>query len=438
MGRAGPTAAGSNTSSAPRGPYALALRGCLLLVLTGFLVELGFVARQPGALGSASLRGLLAGLGLGVVLVLPCSVLIGGLFSAVGTSALADGVRARLAWLWEHDAERQQPRVAGVLAALVLAALGLPLAFFVARSLILGIARPHFAATAIVVAHLALGGLALLAFPGLRGLCRALVVAGQRTPLRWLLARAGNVLGLLATLAVLALAALFASYWSIFVYLPWRTLAATLGALALVASWLALAPRLGRAGAAVELLLLSLGVSAGVGALFGIGGAGQAARAAMRDTLVGELSNRVALLALDFDRDGTLPVLGGDCAPFDPLRSPLAIDIPGNGVDEDCDGADLDARLLGAEVKHDHALPADFPARPTVVLLTVDAFAASRMKAFGYARSVTPHIDAFARRGTFFRYGFAQGPSTRLSFPAMFTSRWDTQIAQRVKRVTGH
>src|SRR5262245_48632663 len=69
MGRAGPREDGSTTAAAPRGPYARALRVCLLLVLTAFLVELGFeAAGAPGALGATRVRGLLAGLGLGLTL----------------------------------------------------------------------------------------------------------------------------------------------------------------------------------------------------------------------------------------------------------------------------------------------------------------------------------------------------------------------------------
>src|SRR5690606_28345494 len=46
----------------------------------------------------------------------------------------------------------------------------------------------------------------------------------------------------------------------------------------------------------------------------------------------------------DVDRDGISSLFGGnDCAPFDRARSPLATDVPGNGIDEDCDGRDLEA-----------------------------------------------------------------------------------------------
>ena len=44
---------------------------------------------------------------------------------------------------------------------------------------------------------------------------------------------------------------------------------------------------------------------------------------------------------LDLDRDGSSALLGGgDCDDRDPARHPGALDAPGDGIDQDCDGAD--------------------------------------------------------------------------------------------------
>ncbi|MCA9600813.1 MAG: sulfatase-like hydrolase/transferase, partial [Myxococcales bacterium] len=97
-------------------------------------------------------------------------------------------------------------------------------------------------------------------------------------------------------------------------------------------------------------------------------------------------------------------------------------------VDEDCDGSDLRGAALAAAGRWDFPVPDAAPTRPDVILITVDALSARRMGVLGYPRKITEHLDDLARRSAFFEAYFTQGPSTRLSFPAMFTGRWDTVI----------
>ncbi len=137
---------------------------------------------------------------------------------------------------------------------------------------------------------------------------------------------------------------------------------------------------------------------------------------------------------LDWDRDRHLAGFGErDCRPFDSSIHPGALDAPGNRTDEDCDGVDAmrepwtsgkpkraPAGSLGA--------PADGVGRPNLYLLTVDGLAVWTLEAYGGKRGLAPALDRFAEHAVVFENFFVQGPSTRLSLPALFTSRFDSRI----------
>jgi arylsulfatase len=156
------------------------------------------------------------------------------------------------------------------------------------------------------------------------------------------------------------------------------------------------------------------------------------------DILVSRLlSTRLALMVvtppLDFDGDGYISVFGGgDCRPFDSSVHPSAIDVPENDIDEDCADGDLDSDDVDLWGRWDYPVNQRVARDLPIILITNDTFAARHMSALGYDRPTTPHIDRFAKRSAFFVNTFTQGPSTRLSFPSMFTSRWDSQIAREL------
>jgi arylsulfatase A-like enzyme len=141
--------------------------------------------------------------------------------------------------------------------------------------------------------------------------------------------------------------------------------------------------------------------------------------------------------ALDFDGDGYMSFMGeGDCHPFDPRRHPGALEIPDNGIDENCDGQDLAIGDLEADgtSRWDHPVPPAIRLPWNVVLVTIDALAPARSSLGTNPRSTTPFLKELAGTAAWFTHAYSQGPSTRLSVPSMFTSLYDPQIPRNADR----
>ncbi len=122
----------------------------------------------------------------------------------------------------------------------------------------------------------------------------------------------------------------------------------------------------------------------------------------------------------DRDRDGyaSATVGGADCDDTDPKRNPGALDVPGNGVDENCTGGDAapDAQRLQAH-------PAS-GAQASIVLISIDALRADHLGAYGYTRKTSPNLDAFAAAATRFDAAYTSCPSTRCAIPSLLTGRY--------------
>jgi len=134
--------------------------------------------------------------------------------------------------------------------------------------------------------------------------------------------------------------------------------------------------------------------------------------------------------ATDWDRDGHSTLFGGaDCDAFDPAVHPGALDVPGNGVDENCMAGDATrAPLLPVKVRH------TVPSPRSIVLITVDALRPDYLGAYGSDRGLSPVLDGWARRGLVFENAFTAGGWTVVALPTMLRGAY----ARRLQWVAHH
>ncbi len=203
-----------------------------------------------------------------------------------------------------------------------------------------------------------------------------------------------------------------------------------LGAIAMAAylAPIALAPRapLRRALAAVAVVALSLAVTAREA--HAMNEAPELALALSRSAPLGKVGLLLVRRATDRDRDGASGLFaGGDCDDRDPTRSPNRVDVPGNGVDEDCTGDDL-VLADPAEVK-----PASsrWPTRrfdpvDNLVLITVDTLRLDE-GFMGYPEPVTPNLDRLAQQCVVFDRAYAMASYTGKSIGPLLIGKYPSE-----------
>src|SRR5207247_8558769 len=64
------------------------------------------------------------------------------------------------------------------------------------------------------------------------------------------------------------------------------------------------------------------------------------------------------------------------------------------------------------------------PARPSVVLITIDTLRADHLGCYGYARPTTPRIDALAKESLLFERAYTTLPRTTQSVASILTGRY--------------
>ena len=154
--------------------------------------------------------------------------------------------------------------------------------------------------------------------------------------------------------------------------------------------------------AALVALLVALALAGGRHA--------QVRKAAAAHTGLGGQLAEVLRKTFDFDRDGYSAILGGgDCNDFDRAIHPGAVDVPDDGIDQNCLGGDLQL-VSTAHDAHFVDLPATVPRGQNILFITIDTLRADHVGAYGYARATTPTLDALAADGALFENAWAHAP----------------------------
>jgi arylsulfatase A-like enzyme len=266
------------------------------------------------------------------------------------------------------------------------------------------------------------------AWSALAGLCLPAVLAAVARLAQPVWRRRGLVPGALAAYGLIAALGIAAFWENDLRFAPWTDIlvGASIGAVGVglacgIARRRLRAPRGG-------LLLGALALGLALAGLVFRASENEAGRkvASARAGLVGPVLEAGRSL-LDFDGDGFARALGGgDCDDADPDTHPGALDLPGDGIDADCDGQDATRALPPPAVMA--PLPASVPPDLNLLLITIDTLRADHLGCYGYGRPTSPSIDALAASGALFENGWAHAPSTRYSMPAIATGRWPSAI----------
>ena len=250
------------------------------------------------------------------------------------------------------------------------------------------------------------------------------------------------LLGLIAVVAAaVPVLALLSVDWRIIHFGPWKVLGGfVLVQLAVV--WLLGRPGLSRLGSLLGVALLGLWLFAGLQTLRSFGAEARSRALVSEETAGAKVLLKRARGFFDHDGDGYSSRLGGgDCDDKRADVYPGAEDVPGDGIDQDCDGSDAE-KIVEAPTpppenpsapKSPEATPPSIPAAAGVadaaqwrghwLIITIDTLRADRIRP-----QTAPNLAELAGRAVHFTQVYAQAPNTPRSFPSFLTSRFPSEV----------
>jgi hypothetical protein len=137
------------------------------------------------------------------------------------------------------------------------------------------------------------------------------------------------------------------------------------------------------------------------------------------------LANHLLAQATDFDRDGySWFTAQADRFPFDARRHPFALDVPGNGIDEDGLGGDF--RFAGQPPAA--VAPKLPPGAKHLVLIVLESVRGDAIGMTVDGRPVTPVLNALAREGTRIDEAYSHVGFTTASLKSLFAGSLDPAV----------
>ncbi len=161
-----------------------------------------------------------------------------------------------------------------------------------------------------------------------------------------------------------------------------------------------------------------------------------AAQAIDRGAPLGKIALASLRKATDRDHDGASPFFGGgDCNDRNSHMSPNAIDVPGNGIDEDCSGEDLplppEPMVAAKPLSLEDRIEPDL----NLILITIDTLRPD-VGFMGYDLPTTPNLDALAKDSVVFDHAYSMASYTGKSLAPLLIGKYPSETARNGSHFT--